>query len=97
MQTTDFGKKKYAETKRLIRKAMQERQLVLFVGAGASVDSGMPLWETSIAQIADRLNLDKDRPCDSLIIPQYYYNARGRKEYTQLMREIFHYDDKLYS
>ena len=96
MQTTDFGKKKYAETKRLIRKAMQERQLVLFVGAGASFDSGMPLWETSITQIADKLNLDKDRLCDSLIIPQYYYNERGRKEYTQLMREIFHYYDKLY-
>ena len=98
MQTTDFGKKKYAETKRLIRKAMQERQLVLFVGAGASasVDSGMPLWKTAINQIAEKLNLDKDRNLDSLIIPQYYYNARGRKEYTQLMREIFHYDDKLY-
>jgi len=96
MQMIKVMSEKYKETKRLLRKAMQERQLVLFVGAGASADSGMPLWKTAINQIAEKLNLDKDRNRDSLIIPQYYYNARGRKEYTQLMREIFHYDDKLY-
>ena len=97
MQTTDFGKKKYAETKRLLRKAMQERQLVLFVGAGASVDSGMPLWGQAVTQIAEKLDLENDKDkLDNLIIPQYYYNARGRKEYTQLIREIFRYNDKLY-
>ena len=99
MQTTDFGKKKYAETKRLIRKARQERQLVLFVGAGASVASGMPLWGQAVMQITEKLDLDfknDEDKLDNLIIPQYYYNARGRKEYTQLMREIFRYDDKLY-
>lgn len=97
MQTTDYGEKKYTETKRLIRNAMRERQLVLFVGAGASVDSGMPLWSQAIMQIVEKLGLENDRDkLDNLIIPQYYYNARGRKEYTQLMREIFHYNDKLY-
>ena len=96
MQMIKVMSEKYKETKRLLRKAMQERQLVLFVGAGASVDAGMPLWKTAIKQIAEKLNLDKDRNLDNLIVPQYYYNARGRKEYTQLMREIFHYYDKLY-
>ena len=34
----------YIESKRIIRKAMEEHQLVLFVGAGASIASGMPTW-----------------------------------------------------
>ena len=96
MQMIKVINEKYKETKRLLRKAKQERQLVLFVGAGASVDAGMPLWKVAITQIAEKLNLDKGSNHDSLIVPQYYYNARGRKEYTQLMREIFHYYDKLY-
>ena len=95
MQTIYSGEKKYAETKQLIRTAMQERQLVLFIGAGASVNSGMPLWVEAVSQIAKKLNVDIEK-LDYLVIPQYYYNARGRKEYTQLMREIFRYNDKLY-
>lgn len=74
---------------------MNEKQLVLFVGAGASVDAGMPLWSNAIKQIKEKLSLE-DENLDYLIIPQYYYNARGQKEYTQLMREIFRYDDKLH-
>lgn len=96
MQITESGKTKYAETKRLIRNAMFEQQLVLFVGAGASVDSGMPLWNKAISQIIDKLDLDPKESYDNLVVPQYYYNARGRKEYTQLMRQIFRYNDKLY-
>lgn len=38
---TESGIKKYAESKRLIQQAMLEKQLVLFVGAGASVPSGI--------------------------------------------------------
>ena len=97
MQLKDTGKKKYFETKRLIRIAMAERQLVLFVGAGASVDAGLPLWDDAAARIKDKLNIDNDQQqLDNLAIPQYYYNARGQKEYTQLMRTIFRYDDKVY-
>lgn len=89
MQMIKITNEKYKETKRLLRKAKQERQLVLFVGAGASVDAGMPLWKTAITRIAEKLNLDKNSNLDGLIVPQYYYNARGRKEYTQLMREPY--------
>lgn len=96
MQILDSGKKKYTETKRQIRNAMIERQLVLFVEVGASVDAGMPLWSQAISQIAEKLNLDDTANLGNLIVPQYYYNTRGGKEYTQLMREIFKYYDKLY-
>lgn len=82
-------KKTYEESKRIIKKAQKEQQLVLFVGAGASIDSGIPSWETAINMIADRLDIEKKERIDTLRIPQFYYNSRGKKEYTQLMRQIF--------
>lgn len=91
---SETGLLKYAETKRLIRQAMVNKQLVLFIGAGASKDSGMPLWGEAIRAIASRMGIDHEKT-DTLVIPQYYYNARGNKEYTQLMREIFKYGEKL--
>lgn len=90
---SEQGINKYAESKRLIQQAMREKQLVLFVGAGASVSAGMPLWKEAVGIIAKRLGISAD--VDTLVIPQYYYNARGKKEYTQLMREIFRYKEEL--
>lgn len=90
----ESGKNKYAETKRHIRKAMNEKQLVLFVGAGASHDAGLPLWGEAVRIIAEKLNI-KTTGIDNVLIPQYYYNARKKKEYTQLMRDIFRYQDSL--
>ena len=43
----------YTESKRIIRQAMDEYQLVLFVGAGASIASGMPSWSEAIQIIAN--------------------------------------------
>lgn len=94
MQIKESGKNKYAETKRIIRTAMTEKQLVLFVGAGASVDAGIPLWGNAIKQISEKLDL-RQKTNDYLLIPQYYYNSRGQKEYTELMRSVFRYNDKL--
>ena len=94
MSLCEMGKNNYKETKRIINGAMNNDQLVLFVGAGASVDAGMPLWGTAIEKIADKMQLT-DKQKDTLKIPQYYYNSRGKKEYTQLMREIFRYEDCL--
>lgn len=93
MTVSGKGKQKYGETKRLIQQAMYEKQLVLFIGAGASVDSGMPLWRDAVSTIANRLGIEDET--DSLKIPQYYFSARGNKEYTQLMHEIFHFHNKL--
>lgn len=94
MSLSKEGKIKYKETKRIIREAMSNNQLVLFVGAGASVDSGMPLWEDAINKIAEKMPLI-DEQKDALKIPQYYYNARGKKEYIQLMRDVFRCEDNL--
>ena len=96
MSITQEGKILYNETRRILRNAKDHNRLVLFVGAGASMDSGMPSWPQAIEQIASRLPLsDNDRPYDSLKIPQYYFNSRGKKEYIQLMREVFLYGTPL--
>lgn len=54
MSLLQEGKITYKETKRIIYEAMENEQLVLFVGAGASVDSGMPLWKEAISKIAEK-------------------------------------------
>ena len=51
MKSNEIGKKMYNEAKRIINDAMDNEQLVLFVGAGASVDSGMPLWGNAIDEM----------------------------------------------
>lgn len=96
MRIKPEGKLIYDETRRIIRKAKADNRLVIFVGAGVSMDCGMPSWSQAVKQIASRLPLTyKDASCDLLKIPQFYYNFRGKKEYTQLMREVFLYEQPL--
>ena len=90
-------KKKYAESKRIINEARLNKQLVIFVGSGTSISSGMPSWRKAISQISERLELDSDSLSlnEFLRLPQYYFNARGKKEYTQLMQDVFLYKKNL--
>lgn len=82
----------YEESKRIIKEAQENKKLVLFVGAGASISSGMPSWSEAISKIKTHLGIQQE---DFLKIPQYYYNERGKKEYTALMRKIFKYGKPL--
>ena len=91
MSLKENFKEQYAESKRIINEAQRNGQLVLFVGAGASIPSGMPSWGEAIRVIAQHLGIKDVSPDDFLRIPQYYYNAREKKEYNQLMQEIFLY------
>ena len=84
----------YNESIRIIQEAQQNNKLVIFVGAGASISSGMPSWKKAVDQIKGKLDLVSDEN-DLLKIPQYYYNSRGKNEYTSLMRSIFKYDKPL--
>ena len=63
-----FTKNFYEESRRLIRTAMADHNLVIFVGAGVSLDSGMPSWSKAVSQIADKLNISPNE-IDSLKIP----------------------------
>lgn len=89
-----MSKDDYREEKRILRDAMLEKRLVVFVGAGASIDSGLPSWGKAIEIIADKLGL-KSTALDYMKIPQYYYNKYRNKEYVQLMRKIFKFKEDL--
>lgn len=90
-------RRSYEESKRIIQEAQENNQLVLFVGAGASIASGMPSWSDALNKIKKRLGYEEERaiPNDPLKIPQYYFNQRGKNEYRRLMSGIFKYGKTL--
>jgi NAD-dependent SIR2 family protein deacetylase len=90
----------FSESRRIIKQAILDNKLVVFVGAGASKPSGVPLWFEAIPQINERLGKKFDEPIDKseyLKVPQLYFNARGEKEYNELVKNIFKYDNKNYN
>lgn len=88
-------RKSYDESKRIIQEAQKNNQLVLFVGAGASISSGMPSWSKALNQIGKRLGEEHIDYQKALELPQNYFDQRGKKEYTELMRKVFRYGDTL--
>lgn len=85
----------YLEEKRLIQSAANRDRLVIFVGAGTSIPSGMPSWSEAVDKILKYLGNSIDE-ADFLKIPQYYYNEYGKNNYVDLMRRIFKYGNNLY-
>lgn len=85
----------YVEEKHLIQSAANRKRLVIFVGAGASISSGMPSWKDAIEQIRQHLG-DSMSDEDFFKVPQYYYNEYGKNNYVDLMRSIFKYGKNLY-
>lgn len=84
----------YSEDRRILKQAVDDNKLVVFVGAGASINSGIPLWKVAVEKIYDKIGptaLDKN---ETLKIPQVYFNARGEKEYNELVKDIFMYANK---
>ncbi len=82
------------ESIRILHEAYISKKLVLFIGAGADVPSGLPLWTDAVKEFSDHMNINSDG-ADNLRIPQYYYNSRGKKEYVELCRDIFCYNKEL--
>ena len=99
MDTNQTIRRSYEESKRIIQEAQENNQLVLFVGAGASIDSGMPSWSDALDKIKKRLGYEEKEerliPNDPLKIPQYYFNQRGKNEYRRLMSGIFKYGETI--
>ena len=84
----------YDEERQLIQQAEREKRLVFFVGAGASIASGMPLWSKVVAEIKKQLPAEGDQE-DFLKIAQYYYRKCRENEYTRFMRQLFQYGKNL--
>ena len=84
----------YSETKRIIRQAMYDEKFVVFVGAGVSKRSNIPLWSEATKEIKAKLDNTIVDDKEYLKIPQLYFNTRGEKEYNELIENIFKYEDK---
>ena len=68
-----------------IQKAIREKTLVIFVGAGVSANSNVPTWGDLITKIAKELNLQREiQQNEYLKIAQYYYNKAPKNHIFQL-------------
>lgn len=79
--------KKFLTDIKNIRKAIDTNKLVVFAGAGISIDSGIPNWGTLIDEIKGEINLPSYEK-DYLKIAQMYFNDRQQKEYLDKVREV---------
>lgn len=80
----------YAEDFRFLNKSMLNNELVVFVGAGVSMGSGLPSWNKLVEEIQARLGISDSSFSDNTIIPQLYYNSRGKKDYNELIRSLLY-------
>lgn len=69
--------------------AMNDGSLILFVGAGISINSGLPSWGELIDIFSNELELENKSGIDNLKIAQYYYNEFGKNSYMEKLDRIF--------
>jgi hypothetical protein len=66
-------------------KAQEQGKLVVFAGAGVSVDSLLPSW----GDLTNGLNDDLDKiEKDDLKLAQLYFNSRGNKEFQEKVQAV---------
>ena len=68
-----------------IQEASKQDKLVIFVGAGVSTNSGVPMWSKLIESLKDDLPESLKRETDDLKIAQLYKDSRGYKEYYKFI------------
>jgi transcriptional regulator CtsR len=81
-------RKKFFTDIKNIRNAIDTNKLVVFAGAGISVDAGIPNWETLIDELKSEIAIPPNEE-DYLRIAQMYYNERQQKEYIDKVRAVF--------
>lgn len=75
------------ESKRIIKRAIINHNLIIFVGSGVSLNSGYLSWENFIKKFADGIGLKSYSIDEYLKIPQYYYDMRNEKEYYDIITD----------
>ena len=75
-----------------IQRASRENRLVIFVGAGVSMNSGVPSWNQLTNRMKAELPNEFSEETDALKIAQIYKDYRGHKEYMDKVKDILLYD-----
>lgn len=70
-----------------IRTAIDTNKLVIFAGAGISIDSGVPGWDILIEEMKSESDIPKNEQ-DYLRIAQMYFNDRHQKEFIDKVRLV---------
>lgn len=81
----------------LIKRASETKKLVIFVGAGVSINSGLPSWYSLIKVLKEDIGINKEDTEDPLQVAQVYFNQRKNKEYVEKIREALHYKKGKYN
>lgn len=81
-----MSKKFFTDIKNL-RNAIDTNKLVVFAGAGISVDAGIPNWGTLIDEMKSEIEIPPNE-ADYLRIAQMYFNERQQKEYIDKVRAV---------
>ncbi|MCM1140079.1 MAG: SIR2 family protein [Bacteroides sp.] len=69
-----------------IQDASRNGRLVLFVGAGVSKNSGVPMWGELIEKMKNELPESVKYEKDDLKLAQLYKDSRGKKEYMEMVK-----------
>jgi len=68
----------YSESRRIIKQAILDNKLVVFAGAGVSVNSGIPLWSEAVKLI--------HRNLENASIGKDNYSINGLSWYPNIVR-----------
>ena len=77
---------------RAIREASAHNRLVLFVGAGVSANSGVPVWKELTSKLKEPFSSPCDRNTDDLKAAQLYLDTYGRKDFLDIVRKTLKID-----
>ena len=75
-----------------IQRASRENRLVIFVGAGVSMNSSVPSWNQLINKMKAELPNEFSEETDALKIAQIYKDSHGHKEYMDKVKDILLYN-----
>lgn len=78
--------------------AIRNKQVILFVGGGVSMNLGLPSWDALIAKLARDLGYDNEefrRMGDHLVLAEYYRLNKGIGSLRSWMDRKWHNTDKV--
>lgn len=78
-----------------IQDASKQGRLVIFVGAGVSANSGVPMWKELIDEFKKELPEELNKETDYLKIAELYKSSRGHKEYMDKVKSVLKYRSTL--